>query len=178
MKSDMRAQGTRDKGRGFTLIELMAYIVIAMLVFLAIATAIQYTYRFYRELTVAPRADRVGASILERVVRDVRTGSSVVLAESTFGVPTGTLTVSAIDGGTAVEKKFAVTDGVLTYTENDGAAGALTPADITVSRLYLTHLSTPVSEGVRIELELTYFVQGASRTAAYSGFAILRHSYE
>ncbi|HEY4525293.1 MAG TPA: hypothetical protein VJL39_02925 [Candidatus Paceibacterota bacterium] len=168
----------RNAERGFSLIELAIYVVMATLIFLAIAVSIQYAYRFYRELTIGPRADRVAASLIERVVRDIRTGSSIVLAESTFGVPTGSITISALDGGVAVEKRVAVSEGRITYTENDGTPLELTPADITVSRLLLTYLTSPVSEGVRIELELTYEMQGLARTKTYTGFAILRHSYE
>src|SRR3989344_741702 len=129
----------RNAERGFSLIELAIYVVMATLIFLAIAVSIQYAYRFYRELTIGPRADRVAASLIERV---------------------------------------AVSEGRITYTENDGPPRELTPADITVSRLLLTYLTSPVSEGVRIELELTYEMQGLARTKTYTGFAILRHSYE
>lgn len=166
------------RARGFTALELLVYVFISSLVLLAVVAAALYTYRFYRELTIGPRADRVGVSIIERVVRDIRTGSTISLAESTFGVPTGILTITAEDGSGEVEKRVALEEARITYAEDGSAAVNLTPSDITVSRFLLTHLTSAVSEAVRIELELTYVAGGMPRTSTYTGFAILRHSYE
>lgn len=166
------------KSRGFTLIELLVYAVVAALVLVAVAMAVQMSYRFYRELTIGPRVDRVGISITERIIRDIRTGNDIVLEESTFGVPTGSLAVSVPAEGGSVTKHVAVQDSQIVYWEDSGAAQALTPDDMYVSRFLLTHITTPISEGVRFELELTYTTPEGTNTRSFTGLSILRRSYE
>lgn len=163
--------------RGYTLVELIVYIAIAAVVLLAIVSAVEYAYVFYRQLTVGPRVDQAGAAAAERIIRDIRTGSSVDLTESTFGVPLGELTITAGDGATT-SKKFYVDSGELEYQEGSADPVALSPADMYVSRFLLNYLSTGESQAVRFELELTYPTDAGTSTRSYTGLAILRHSYE
>lgn len=167
------------KNRGLTIIELLIYTAVVAFIVAAVGIAVQSAYQFYGELTTTPRVDRVGISIVEQVIRDVRTGNDVILEESTFGVAVGSLAILVPSGeSSTIEKHLAVDNGRMMYWEDDGTPQAFTPDDISVSRFLLTHITTPESEAVRVELELTFELSSGTQTRQYSGVAILRRSYE
>jgi hypothetical protein len=64
------------------------------------------------------------------------------------------------------------------YQENDGSLVPLTPDDMTVSRFLLSHITTPISEAVRFELEITFTTDDGAETRTFTGLAILRQSYD
>ena len=170
----------KNSSRGLTLIELLIYAAVSSFVLIAVIAAVQFSYRFYTGLTVTARVDRVGISIAETIVRSIRTGNDIVLEESEFGVPLGSLSVLVPEAGgaTTITKHLSVEDGAVLYSEDGGTSESLTPTDVTVSRFLLNHINTAVSEAVHFELELTYQEGGEAHTREYSGVAILRRSYE
>lgn len=164
--------------RGLTIVELLVYVLIAALVLLAVVASVQSFYRFYRELTQGPRADRAGIAITDRIMRDIRTGVAIN-GDSIFNSATGALSIKAQDdNGAEVQKRIVYADGRLTYSENGGTAQDLTPADMHISRFQLWPINTPISQAVRFELEITYDTPQGTETRSFTGVAILRHSYE
>lgn len=168
---------TNPPSRGLTLVEVLVYAALFGLILSVMSTSIVYTYRLYRDFTTGPRVDRVGIAITDRLVRDIRTGS-IVLPESTFGVPTGSLAAAVPTGGGETQKRFFVDDARLMYREGAGDAIPLTPEGMTVSRFLLTRIVTPYSEAVRFDFELTFPTPQGPATRSFDGVSILRRSYD
>jgi hypothetical protein len=166
------------KNKAFSTIELLYYIAGMGVVLLVIFYLITNMYSFYRDLTVEPRVSRVASTVIDRVIKDIRSGQSINLSESQFGVATGNITVNSKSEGANVIKKFAYDNGRITYQENSGSVDYLTPDDLSVSKFYMTHVTSAISEGVRVELELTYDLEKNPTTRKFESFVILRHSYE
>lgn len=164
--------------KGFSTPELLMYSVGMVLVLGAIVYLLFQMYSLYKHLTIEPRVDRVGVAIVDRITKDIRSGDSINLAQSQFNTTTGTLTINTFETELSVIKKFAYDHGRVTYQENSGTIHFLTPDDMSVSRLYFSQANSPVSDAVRVELDITYEIDNESRTNTYTGFAILRHSYE
>ena len=164
--------------KGFTTIELIIYSVGMVIVLGAIIYMLFQMYTLYKHLTIEPRVDRVGIAIVDRITKDIRSGDSINLAQSQFNVTTGNITVDSFENEIAVIKKFNYISGRVTYQENSGTVNYLSPDDISVSRFYFSQATSSVSQAVRIELDITYEMDSASKTKTYTGFSILRHSYE
>jgi type II secretory pathway pseudopilin PulG len=168
-----------NRKKGFTLIELLIYSSAMVLLIGAIAFLIMNLYSLYKDLTVAPRVDRVGITIVDRVLKDIRTGSSINLSQSSLGVATGNLNINSKVSGIDTIKKFSFhQDARITYQEDDGTINFLSPQDLYISRLRFDHLNTDISEGIRVDLEITYNTRDGLKTKNFIGFAILRQSYE
>ena len=173
--SSGRARSQRT--HGFSLIELLIYVVLMTVVLGALAYITAQVYGLYQSTVAAARADQAASTVLQVFTTEVRSGETIDLAESTFGTSADALTIVAYDGDEEVERRFSITEGRLVYT-NDGVVSPLTPADMDVSSFQLTHIVTPVSIAVHVELSLTFEEYGELVTHTYPGLVILRHSYE
>lgn len=164
--------------KGLSLVEVLVYIAGMVMVLGAITLSIAETYRVYNILAHEARIDRIGVTIVDSLTKEVRSGVSVDQSETVFDDAEGVLTFNALVDETSVTKYFGLENGRVVFRENGGSAVYLTPEDVVVSRLLFTEVSNDVSYGVRYEVALTYTVKGQLKTETYTGFAILRHSYE
>ncbi len=164
------------KNRGFSLVETLVYSAGVLLLVGAIVTMLVNIYRWYDQATTIPRIDGVGITTVDRFVRDIRTGESITTGSSSFGTTLGSTTIVSIVNGASITKAYRVQNGRIYYTEN-GTGSYISPSNAYVSKFLLTQITTPISAGMRVELELTYSLRGASTTRAYSGAAIMRNSY-
>ncbi|HEY0964847.1 MAG TPA: hypothetical protein VGE31_03550 [Candidatus Paceibacterota bacterium] len=163
----------KTKTQGLVLIEMLIYIVISVVLIAITTYFILSAYHLYSDTTVRSQADRVGASIMNQIVRETREGVAIASASSTFNTPSGAVTITT--EGADVE--FFLSNGRLMWEEGASSL-ALNPDTHTVTHFYLTQLTTPVSTGVRYEIGITYQTRAGSETRYYTGFSILRQSYE
>lgn len=166
----------KQRQNGFTLVEVLVYVVVLTAIVGAMGYFVTQTYQLYRVTLESARADRVGVSLHTRLAREIRSGASIDGTESTFGVIDGILTLQTAD---QTVKQFSLSDDRIFYTENGGIPVALTPDTVTISELQFEQIITPVSQGVWYEVVVSYEgAGGVPTTHAYRGVAILRQSYE
>ncbi len=164
--------------RGFTLVETLVYVAGLVLLLLAIFTLLTATYDWYRTTTVGTRIDEIGITLSDRLVRDIRSGQTVELAQSSFGTSTGSLFIDAVASSTYVTKKYSLISGRVAYQENSGTIQYLSPKDISVTKLYFTSIATPASAAIRFEINITYSTKTGNQTKSYSSVGIMKNSYE
>lgn len=164
--------------KGLTLVEVVVYIGGMVMIVGAITFSITETYRVYTLLAHETRIDRVGLTVIDALGREVRSGVSIDQNGTDFAVTEGSLTLESLMEENVVTKYIGLESGRVVYQEDGGDMVYLTPEDVVVSKLLFTEVSNSVSEGVRFEVDLTYTLKGQVQTETYSGFAILRHSYE
>lgn len=163
--------------RGFTLVETIFYAAGLVVLLGAMTGFLYYMYDWYRNVTIAPRADRVGTATVDRMVREIRTASSMNVAGSVFNSSNGVISVTVSTSTGNTTKVFALNNNCVTYVINSGASECLSSSDITVSALYINRITTPISQAVRIDLRITYQTKSGPQTRDYVGLAILRASY-
>jgi hypothetical protein len=158
----------------------MLFYALGMVIILgSIIFLIVNLYSLYKELTITPRVDRVGITIVDRIVKDIRTGDAINLSESNLGTATGNITINSKEASVDVIKKFNFEESArITYQENDGVIGFLSPQDMYISRLRFDQVAADISQGIRVDLEISYNTRDGLKTKNFVGFAILRHSYE
>ncbi len=164
--------------RGYTMVETLFYAA-GMLVLLAVMTTfLYYMYDWYRNVTIEPHADRAGVQLVDKIIKDIRTGTAINSGQSAFNTTNGALSLSTLVSGAAVTKYFAVSNGRLTYQQNGGTVSYLSPTDVTISRFYITSTSTAISQGIRFDIDISYRLRTGTSTRTYSGFTLLRQSYD
>jgi hypothetical protein len=174
---DKKVKNT-NLAKGFTLLEVIFYVLGTLLVLSVLSFSIIHMYRFYKDLTIVPRADRIGTNLVDRIVKDIRTGKSVDLSASELEIPTGSITINSIENSTDLIKYFQLNSGRIIYQENGGTIEYLSPNDMSVSKLYLTQILTPISQAIRVEIQITFERAGEQIIRTYSGISILRRTYE
>ncbi|MEY4440794.1 MAG: hypothetical protein RLY49_420 [Candidatus Parcubacteria bacterium] len=167
-----------SKQKGFTMLELVMYVSGLIILSTIIITLLVQFYSIYKEMVASPRADRTGLLIVDRITKEIRSANSINMINSQFNTTNGVLEINSVENGNTISKKFYVEDGIAKYQENNDSATNLSFDDFTVSNFNFQYLDTPVSEAVRFNLEFEYMIENATQTKSYTGFAILRESYE
>jgi type II secretory pathway pseudopilin PulG len=166
-----------NKQRGFTLIETLIYIVGFVLLVSAISTLLFNMYRWYDQVTIVSRTDQAGVTLVDHIVRDLRSGQSINIASSTFDVAIGSISIVSRASAATTTKYYMVQNGRIIYSENGGATSYVSPADSSVTKLLFKQINTPISTAIHIELELTYMLHGATTSRSYSDIAVMRNTY-
>jgi len=164
--------------KGVTLMETILYMMILTFIMGVIVQMLVAIGGMYRGLKVTRELESSGTIVMERMLREVRNASNVVLNESTFGTSPGTLTISGTDeSGNLYKITFSVSSGIARISKDGGQPVALTSSSGAVSYLLFTRVTSPNSEGVRIELEISGTSGTISKSERFYGFAVLRGSY-
>ncbi len=170
------------KKSGFTIVELLVYLAGLLALGTVMVLIIVQFYGMYKEIIMVPRSDRVALSLVDRITKEIRSADSIDTLQSQFGTTSGVFDFDSVSSGVTTEKRFYVENGIVKYSENLGTFGSkvqnITPKDLFVSNFNFTLVSTPVSEAVRFNLELEFETRNSIETKSYTGFAILRESYE
>jgi hypothetical protein len=164
--------------KGFTLMELLIYIAGLLALGTVMIVLIVQFYTLYKEIIAVPRADRVGLSLVDQITKEVRSADQIDAFNSQFGTTTGVLDVDSVLNGVTTSKKFSVQNGRVMFQDGASTAVSISPKDLYVSNFNFTLVTTPISEAVRFNLELQFRTRNATETKAYTGFAILRESYD
>lgn len=174
----MKIKNTQKNSSGFTLVELLVYTTGLVLIGMILSLLIVQFYGLYKEIIILPRADRTGILLVDRITKEIRSASSVDAIESQFNTTQGVLDLNFVSNEVLTEKKFFVESGIVKYQENDGETVELTSKDFNVSNFNFYFINTPVSNAVRLTLEIQFQTRNATETKSYTGFAILRESYD
>ena len=174
----MKLKNRYKKISGFALTELLVYMTGLLMLGVVLIVILSQFYSLYREIIIVPRVDRAGLLIMDRFSKEVRSAKQVDLVESQLGVTQGVLDLDVIGVGGLIDKKFYVENGVIKYKEGSSESVSLTSDDIYVSNFNFDFIATPVSQAIRLTVEIQFIVNNQIETKTYTGFAILRGSYE
>lgn len=174
----MTCMRTNTTQKGFTLLELLIYVAGMLALGAVMIVLIVQFYGLYKEIVSIPRSDRAALLVIDRLTKDLRAGDDIDSIESDFLTPNGAIEFASLDNGDTTTKRYFLENGVVKYQENGGPEQVITPKDLYVSNFNLALVATDVSKAVRISMEIQFQANGGTTTKAYSGFAILRESYE
>jgi hypothetical protein len=167
-----------NKKSGFTLIELVVYMAGLLALGSVLILMIVQFYGLYKEIIAVPRADRTGLILVDRITKEIRSATAIDVINSQFDTTDGELTLTLVNNGDNIQKRFYVENGAVFVQEDNGSPVSLSSNDFNVSNFNFYFVPTTVSQGVRFVLELEYESREGLQTKQYSGFAILRESYE
>lgn len=167
-----------SKEKGFTLLELLLYVSGLLILGTVIITLTVQFYSLYKEIVAAPRADRTALLIVDRITKEIRSANQINMSESHFNTTNGVLDIVAVEDSLTVEKKFFIENGIAKYQKNNEEADDISSDDFIVSNFSFNYVPTPISQAIKFNLELQYQAQHATQTKSYTGFAIVRESYE
>ena len=164
--------------KGFTTIELIFYVLGMTIVLSAIFYLIVNLYSFYKKISVESKVDNEAVIIMRRLTDDLRVSNSINIKKSILNKDNGSITMLQTVDQKETEKKYAVSDNRIFYQNKSADLVYLSPENILISKFYLEHFESPISEAVKIELGIDYESEhGSFKTKTYTNFIILRNSY-
>ena len=159
--------------KGFALPEMIVYLAIFIMVSVAVISGLVTMSTFLRKTKVYNDLNRNGQS-MERVIRLIRSGSSVDGATSVFDSSPGRLVFLVPNGGGNDTYDISVASSTLILKKN-GVSENLTGSSVQVSSLFFRKIASVKSTAVRIELTLAS--NNSSTTESFATGAVLRNSY-
>lgn len=143
------------KSRGFSIVEaLISIAILATALTIVVSVVINLTQGQGR-IRIARRLDSAAVIAMERLTRAIRNASSFDLAQSTFDTHPGKLSVVATLGAVSTTTTVYLSGPTLMLDQNGVTEGPLSAAEVSVDSLIFRRIVTPVSQGVRIEMQLS-----------------------
>lgn len=177
--SSVIGQQLKVKGStgGFLLVEMLFYVAILSLCFLAVTETLIVATRAFGSFRTAERIVADAEVSLERMVREARDANGINGASVLSSHP-GKLVLDTTNGSGAPRTvEFYLASGKLMLKEDGIVTGALTGGKTIVANLIFRRITTARSQGVKIEMTLASGTGSVARTENFYATAVLRDSY-
>ncbi|OIO33077.1 hypothetical protein AUJ44_01140 [Candidatus Nomurabacteria bacterium CG1_02_47_685] len=164
--------------KGFTLIEMLIYIVFLSAASVVAVTSLFTIVRAVAEIRLAQDINDSATAVLGRTMREIRDAYGIDAIQSAFGTNPGRLVLLTKDDmGNNVARDFFVENGAIKLKEDGVDQGSLISQNVTVDNLVFTNITTANSQGVKITMQISGVRGNLSKTGSYDATAILRGEY-
>jgi type II secretory pathway pseudopilin PulG len=165
----------KRNSQGFMLIEMIVYIAVITVMFLAVTQTVISFSKSYRDLVALRLVDRSAMSVFERMTRDVRNANAVNALSSVFVTSPGVLAVNQTQSGNSTTTRFYTDNGVLKVDVAGGYVGPLTMNSTRVTSLTFKQM-TGTTTAIKVDMTLQATSGAAVRTKTYHTTIILKGS--
>lgn len=166
--------------RGTSVIELIVYGALFALVSIGAIDLIRQSYTVMAKVRLQREINTEGELSMQRMMREVRLASDIIMASSTLYASPGTLKLQtyADDGsGATTTAYFYLSSGVLTLAKATSSI-ALTSSHSTIDNLVFRLITaSTTSKAIKIEMRLIATTSAFSIVNNFYGTAIFRGSY-
>ncbi len=164
--------------KGTTLVEALVYLFILVLLLIVVIDALLSFSRSFGLLQSGRDVENSAIASFERITREIRDSKSVDTLQSSFGSSPGQLFLNTTDSdGNAETIQFFLSGQTLHVKENGTDQGALTRSSARITNLVFQHISTSVSEAVKISMTLESGNGPSYKSAIFYDTVVLRGSY-
>jgi type II secretory pathway pseudopilin PulG len=162
----------QQRQQGYSLIELIIYLAIFIVLSVILINSLVSAMRTYATAESYRVLQNNGELIMERLTREVRDADSISTG-TVYEINPGELVLSRTDTDLSVHAVTVDVENGTVIIDDNGTSGPLSTSEVTISSLVFHHITTSVSEGVRIELTLAT-AKGYSNSASFYTTVLLR----
>lgn len=178
MAHQQTANSQQPTAAGFTLIEMIFYVVLFTLLFGVIVQALLTISGTHREIAAIKNINNSASLAMERMVRDIRDADHVITSESSLATSSGVLTL-ALTSNNSETRTFEYNNNQVQLSKNGISQGSLTGSQVTVNDLIFHHITSGTSTAaVRITLDVEVQEQDVTKQRTFYDTAILRNAYK
>src|SRR3989344_9398076 len=159
---------------GYSLIEVIIYVGILTLVSIVVLNLLFSFTQSYKTLAALRAVEHSAIDAMERMTREIRASTAVVVAQSTFGSSPGVLTISSNSSGISKTVKFYLDSGILKMDIDGSYFGPLTSSNTTVSSLTFYNLTSTNSSAVKLDMTVSATVSDVTQTKIYHTTVVLK----
>lgn len=163
--------------KGFTLVEMMIYIVIFSLFSIFTINTLLTMTRTFTEARVNRDLITAGNTALERITREIKSADSLSGTGNTLNASYGALSLIVPDGASTKTVTLVGSANAITLSENGGTATTLLTPTISVTSLIFRQITTTQGQAIRIEMTLRSTRGALVRTAPFYTTVIMRGAY-
>lgn len=142
-----------NKKYGYTLAELIVYVAVFSFISVVVVNSLIIMGSSFLKVRMARNINTAAATLLERIVFDVRSASSINTGQSIFDASPGNLAINTLNSvGTPIIIEFYYDSGVMRVREDSIEQGALTADTVVIDSIIFRHITDTNVDGVKIEL--------------------------
>lgn len=168
----------RRRKSGFSLIEVLLYVAIFSVMSVISMNTLFQAIRSFDALRISRDINDSSVGIMERLTRDIKGSRAVDLANSTFAVSPGRLTLNTVSAsGTPLTVEYYVDGSTLRYKEDGVEKGSLMSAKTAIDALVFRYINSGSTIGVKIELHLSSARGGVTRIDHFYDTVLMRGTY-
>lgn len=156
---------------GYSLVELIFYIALFSIIFIAVINALMVMTKGYKETAI--QADLIqSSSIMERISREVRQSNNI------FSISTGDLKLNTKDElGNNKTIRFVRSGTNIVLYEDDVLVGNLNTPNIRVTDLSFTQINTTMGQAIKISISVESVRDLTARNESFYSTVVLRGGY-
>ncbi len=171
------------KHGGFTLVEMLIYLVIMTVIMVALVRSLVIVFSSNRASFVDSNLRNSAYSAMENMIREIRGSQSIDAVNSVlYPSQSGVLQLNQVDAsGNPYIVRFSISSSLALNLSEGSAApalvGPITSNGTKVINLSFAKINTGNSQAVRIQIGLSATVNGQTKSQQFYGTVILRDSY-
>ena len=168
----------RAGSKGFSLTEMVIYVAILSVLTIVTVNSTFSAIRSFAEFRVSRDLNSSGASLMERLTREIRMANGIDAPNSALGTNPGRLKLLTKDtGGANTTVEFYIENNLLKIKEGGVAAGSLTSSTTAVTNFIARSLTNANSSAIKAEIGLTATRGNISKSGNFYTTIILRGGY-
>ena len=161
----------KNKNHGSTILETLFYVTFVAVLSIVVINAMITMTKAFKETSVQ-RELIESSTIMEKISREIKQSYSInTISASDLKLNTKD------DAGANKTVEFLLSGSNIQYLENDALTGNLNTANISVSNLSFTEITTTAGKAVKISFTLSSIHDSLSRTYDFYDTSVLRGGY-
>lgn len=168
-----------EEERGFTLVEMLIYVVVATTVGIAVVQSLLNFSEALSRLSVKEDLNQSARVAMERMIREIRDAHDVYQPDSVLDTDPGILVLDMASAIGTSQLTFNGTSSQLTVTDTNGNTETLIRSNVTLDYLIFEYFEATNTDAeiIRIVMTLTATNGDYQQTETFYGSAVLRRSY-
>ena len=158
--------------------ELLIYIGILTLALVSIVVLLSSATKIVNRVKEVKEVRSSALMVLDRLDREIKKATNIVVVESVLGTTPGSLTLSSVDeGGNFREVMFGLNaDSAIALYYDGSLRGALTSEEVVVNQIEFYRVDNILSESAVVRITLSH-KDAPTKTETFYLTAVLRGSY-
>lgn len=164
----------RSKQSGYSLIEAIIYLAIFVVLSCVLIDALVVMGKSYTQTRINRDLVESANTSMERMSRDIRLATGIVVSSSTLGSSPGVLKINM---STSTTEIFQLSSNAVSFTDTSGSSTNLTNSNVSVDSLIFREITTSQGYAIKIEMTLHSLQSISAKSMTLSDTIALRGTY-
>ncbi|MES2985928.1 MAG: hypothetical protein V4686_02270 [Patescibacteria group bacterium] len=147
-----RTQHTFKKG--LTILEIVIYLSMLSVLCVVVISSLMSLFKSYSVIKLHQNIETSAIQVLDKMTRDIRDSGEVVLGQSSFGVPQGSVAVNVVTNSVTDTYRYYSENNIIKLSKNDVYLGNLTQNGVYVNSFLAYYINGTSTQAIKIELNL------------------------
>ncbi len=136
--------------QGFSIIETVVYLALLIIVSVLVIQNIILLFKNYNIVKTNQEIEYNAINIIDKISRDIKDSKNVIVNESVFSIPQGSLSLNTASGSI----KYYFEDNKIKYMKDGNYFSNLSTKNIFVDNFKFYYINATNTEAIRLELGL------------------------